>query len=118
VSSALETLVAGAWDASGFAGCCREYSGADNVVQAASSRVAASTPGALREMVFIEILDLFAVRRAAPDKGVLTPGHEVAREGRKGTVGASRARKEPLRQICRPVSGSTRAQRSAERGGR
>jgi len=53
VSSALETLVAGAWVASGFAGCSREYSGADNVVQAASSRVAASTPGALREMGFI-----------------------------------------------------------------
>jgi hypothetical protein len=65
VSSALETLGAAAWVASGFAGCCREYSGADKVVQAASSRVAASTPGAAREMGFIEFLVLFAVRRAA-----------------------------------------------------
>ena len=118
MSSALETLGVADWVASGFAGCCREYSGADNVVQAASSRVAASTPGALREMGFIEILDLFAVRRATSDEEVLTPGHEVTREGRNGTVDASRARKEPPRQICRPVSGSTRAQRSAERGGR
>jgi hypothetical protein len=88
------------------------------VAQAASSRVAASMPGVLLEMDFIAFLDLFAARRAAPGKRVQTPGHDASREGRKATAGASRGRKEPARQICRSVSGSARAQRSAERGGR
>jgi hypothetical protein len=78
VSSALEALVAGAWVASWFAGCCREYSGADTVAQAVSSRVAASTPGVLREMGFIEFLDLFAVRRAAPTSGADAQTRRVA----------------------------------------
>ena len=87
-------------------------------MQAASSKVVAGMPGALRDKVFIEILDLFALQRAAPDKGMQTPKHEVTRESRKGTEGASRVTKERPRQMCRPVSVSTRAQRSAERGGR
>jgi hypothetical protein len=46
----------------------------DSVAQAGSSRVIASTPNGLRDpgfmeiIGFIEILDLFAVRRSVPDK--------------------------------------------------
>ena len=69
----LDAVGAGAWIASGLAGCCVAYSGIDTVAQAGSNSVAASTPIVLRDLGimeilgFIEILTLFAIRYCVPD---------------------------------------------------
>jgi hypothetical protein len=74
VSSALDAVGAGAWIASGLAGCCFAYSGIDTVAQPGSSRVAASTPIVLRDLGLMEILgifeilNLYAVQRLVPDR--------------------------------------------------